>query len=88
MNTDENNSISNKHTIEGVVVKKSGDKTVSVEVVRTVRHAIYNKGMKRTKRYLAHDPNNTVAVGDKVTIRESRPLSRRKRFVVITSTKA
>jgi small subunit ribosomal protein S17 len=72
-----------KRELEGVVVRKSGTKTVAVEVVRVIAHALYGKRIKRTKRYLAHDEADTVAVGDTVVIRESRPLSARKRWVVI-----
>ncbi len=74
---------SRKRELEGVVVRKSGTKTVAVEVVRVIAHALYGKRIKRTKRYLAHDEADTVAVGDTVVIRESRPLSARKRWVVI-----
>lgn len=71
------------HTQTGTVVRKSGDKTVAVEVVRTVRHALYKKSMKRTKTYLVHDEENKASVGDTVTIRETRPRSRKKRWVLI-----
>ena len=70
--------------LEGVVVRKSGIKTVAVEVVRVIPHGLYDKRVKRTKRYLVHDESDTVEVGSKVTIRESRPLSARKRWVVIS----
>ena len=68
----------------GVVVRKSGIKTVAVEVVRVIPHGLYDKRIKRTKRYLAHDATDSVAVGSHVKIRESRPLSARKRWVVIS----
>jgi small subunit ribosomal protein S17 len=83
---DTNNTTGKRH-VEGVVVRRSGDKTVAVETVRALRHPVYKKTMKSTKRYLAHDPNNTASVGDRVVIQESRPLSRRKRWVVVTSDK-
>lgn len=72
-----------KRELEGVVVKKSGIKTVAVEIVRVIAHPIYGKRIKRTKRYLAHDTTDAVAVGDTVTIQESRPLSARKRWIVL-----
>lgn len=70
--------------LEGLVVRKSGIKTIAVEVVRVIPHGLYDKRVKRTKRYLAHDETDSVAVGSKVKIRESRPLSARKRWTVVT----
>ncbi len=58
--------------------------TVTVAVTRYVKHPKYQKYAKRTKKYLAHNPGNTVAVGDAVSIRESRPISKTKRFVVVS----
>lgn len=70
-------------TFTGTVVRKSGDKTVAVEV-RTVRqHPRYHKTVKRAKKFLAHDPKNAATVGQVVQIREVRPLSKRKRWLVI-----
>ena len=68
---------------QGVVVSDKTDKTVLVEVRRLHRHPLYGKVMRRTKRYLAHDESNQCQVGDRVLIRESRPLSRRKRWRVV-----
>ncbi|MGD9649612.1 MAG: 30S ribosomal protein S17 [Dongiaceae bacterium] len=73
-----------KRILQGVVVKKSGDKTVSVYVERRVTHPMYKKIITRSKKYLAHDESNKVAVGDKVRIQECRPLSARKRFTVLS----
>lgn len=73
-----------KRTVTGVAVSRSGDKTVAIQVVRTLRHPLYGKSIKRTKKYLAHDEKNEVVVGDTVTIQESRPLSARKRWIVIS----
>jgi len=70
-----------KHMV-GVVVGDKMDKTVMVEVARTVRHRLYGKVLRRTKKYMAHDEGNTCQVGDRVEIIESRPLSRRKRWAV------
>lgn len=69
--------------LTGVVLRKSGSKTVSVEVSRVIRHPVYRKSLKRTKRYLAHDESEKCVVGETVTIREGRPLSRRKRWTVV-----
>ena len=72
-----------KRELAGVVVKKSGSKTVAVEIVRVIAHPLYGKRIKRTKRYLAHDVSDALSVGDNVTIQESRPLSARKRWIVL-----
>jgi len=71
---------SHKREIQGVVVKKSGDKTVSVLVERRVLHPRYHKTVRRFKKYLIHDERNEVNVGDTVSALECRPLSKTKSF--------
>jgi len=66
----------------GRVTSDKMDKTVVVEIERLQSHRLYGKVVKRTKRYLAHDEKNTCRIGDLVRIVESRPLSRRKHWVV------
>lgn len=66
----------------GRVTSDKMNKTVVVEVERLQRHPLYGKVVKRTKKYMAHDEANTCHIGDLVRIVESRPLSRRKRWVV------
>ncbi|MEN8146869.1 MAG: 30S ribosomal protein S17 [Campylobacterota bacterium] len=66
--------------IQGVVVKISGDKTASMLVERRVMHPRYHKVVKRFKKYLIHDENNTLKVGDQVIAVECRPLSKTKSF--------
>ena len=56
--------------------------TVTVMVERYVKHPKYKKFMKLNKKFLVHNPGNTLKVGEKVTIRETRPISKHKRFVV------
>ncbi|MBX3503006.1 MAG: 30S ribosomal protein S17 [Alphaproteobacteria bacterium] len=73
-----------KRILEGVVVSDKMDKTVVVEVERRVQHPVYKKFIRRSKRYHAHDESNTVKTGTTVRIIESRPLSKTKRWVVIT----
>lgn len=73
-----------RRLLNGVVVAKSGLKTVAVEVTSIQRHPLYDKKITRSKRYLAHDESNVVVVGQKVTIEETRPLSARKRWLVVT----
>lgn len=72
-----------RRIMKGVAVRRSGDKTVAVAVSRVVRHPLYRKRRTLTVTHLAHDAQNEVQVGDHVTIQESRPLSARKRWVVI-----
>jgi small subunit ribosomal protein S17 len=71
-----------KAELTGTVVSDKMEKTVSVAVERKVRHEVYGKSQKRTSTFLAHNENNEAKVGDTVSIAESRPLSRRKRWVV------
>ena len=59
--------------------------TAKVAVARYVQHPKYKKFIKQVKIYLVHDPKNTASVGDKVVIRETRPISKRKNFVIETN---
>ncbi len=68
--------------IKGTVVKKTGDKTVTVLVERKVTHPRYHKIVKRFKKYLVHDEANEANVGDKLTAVECRPLSKNKSFTL------
>ena len=72
-----------KRVMQGRALRDAKDKTVSVLVERSVRHPLYQKFMKRSEKYLAHDENNVSKEGDIVRIREARPISKRKRFVVV-----
>jgi small subunit ribosomal protein S17 len=67
-------------TLRGVVLSNKMAKTITVEVIRTVRHAKYNKFLKKRARYYAHDEGSEAGIGDTVVIVESRPLSRLKRW--------
>lgn len=67
-----------KKTQTGVVVSDKMDKTVVVKVDRIVKHPVYNKYIKRSAKYKAHDEENQCKVGDRVQIIESRPLSKEK----------
>ncbi len=69
-------------TFEGVVVKSAMKDTVTVLVERYVKHPKYKKYMRYSKKFLVHDPGNTAQVGEKVTIKETRPISKRKRFIL------
>ena len=72
-----------KRILSGKVVKKSGDKTVSVLVTRQTTHPIYKKIIRVSKKYLAHDAEDTIAVGENVKIQETKPLSKNKSWEVI-----
>ncbi len=72
-----------RRVLQGVVVSDKADKTVTVLVERRVMHPIYKKFIKRSKRYHAHDENNSCAIGDKVRIRECRPISKTKSWEVV-----
>ncbi len=67
-------------TLRGVVLSSKMAKTITVEVVRTVKHPKYNKFLKKRARYYAHDERNEAGAGDQVVIIESRPLSKLKRW--------
>lgn len=69
-------------TFRGTVVKTAMKDTATVAVSRYVKHPKYKKYQVRTKKFLVHDPGNTVKVGDEVTIVASRPISKRKSFVI------
>ncbi len=71
-----------RRKLVGIVVSDKMDKTVVVRVDRRYRHPLYKKVVRSSKKYMAHDENNECRIGDVVRIEESRPLSRRKRWVV------
>jgi small subunit ribosomal protein S17 len=73
-----------KRVLQGVVVSDAGDKTVIVRVERRVMHPVYKKFITRSKKYAAHDEENRFKTGETVRIQESRPISKRKRWVVLT----
>jgi len=64
----------------GVVVSNNMDKSIVVKVERKIKHPIYKKTIKRSKKFVTHDENNECKIGDLVEIAECRPLSKRKRF--------
>ena len=72
-----------KRILSGKVVKKSGDKTVSVLVTRQTTHPIYKKIIRVSKKYLAHDADNSIALGENVKIQETKPLSKSKSWEII-----
>jgi len=73
----------NPKILKGVVVSDKMDKTVVVLVNSFVKHPKYKKYMKMSKKYKAHDPEKKYKVGDKITIEETRPISKDKHFKVM-----
>lgn len=67
----------------GHVISQSMDKSIVVAVDRLVEHPLYGKTIRRTSKFMAHDEQNECSVGDQVRISSSRPLSKRKRWVVL-----
>jgi small subunit ribosomal protein S17 len=72
-----------KRVLQGVVVSDACDKTVIVRVERRVMHPVYKKFITHSKKYAAHDEHNKFHAGDTVQIEESRPISKRKHWVVL-----
>jgi small subunit ribosomal protein S17 len=75
---------SNPRLLTGVVISDKADKTITVKVERKVRHPLYGKIMKRTTKVHAHDENNAASSGDIVTVKECRPISKSKTWVLVT----
>lgn len=77
-----------RRILQGRVVSDKADKTVTVLVERRVKHPLYKKFVKSSKRYAAHDADNRFKVGDFVKIRECAPHSKRKRWEVLLESEA
>ena len=75
-------SLENKMTRNGIVVSNKADKTVVVKVERKFQHPLYHRTVKQTAKFMAHDETNACSIGDVVKIEETRPLSKRKRWIV------
>lgn len=74
---------SNKRVLLGKVESNKANKTIVVSIQRQVAHPIYKKYYKKTKTVMAHDENNDCRIGDKVKVRECRPLSALKRWELV-----
>ncbi len=72
-----------KRVLQGTVVSNKPDKTIIVRVERRFMHPIYKKYIRASKKYAAHDENNQFKEGDLVRIQECRPISKRKRWIVL-----
>ena len=71
-----------KRRLDGTVVTNKNDKTIVVNVVRKFKHKTYNKFVSQSKKYHAHDEKNQAQIGDRVTIIESRPYSKKKTWML------
>tara|TARA_B100000965_G_C19386000_1_gene666782 strand:+ start:248 stop:505 length:258 start_codon:yes stop_codon:yes gene_type:complete len=74
-----------KRILSGTVVSSNTNKTIVVKVTRRVKHKLYKKIISQSKKYHAHDEDNTFKVGDNVKIIESKPISKLKSWIVINN---
>jgi small subunit ribosomal protein S17 len=79
----ETEKVAHRKSRVGVVTSNSMDKSITVLIERKLRHPIYGKFVKKSKKFMAHDENNECNQGDLVRIEETRPLSKRKRFTLV-----
>ena len=79
----QSNSRANRKERMGVVVSDKMDKTITVQVDRVMRHPVYNKNVKKSTRFKAHDEKNVAKTGDIVRIQETRPISKTKRWRLV-----
>lgn len=84
MSTTETQKNTESKTLSGVVVSDKMTDTIVVEVTRYSKHPKYGKFIKTNKKYKAHDAGNTKKIGEKVTIKECRPMSKTKSFIVVS----
>ena len=76
-------STTNPRVLSGVVTSDKADKTITVRIERKVKHPLYGKVMKRATKVHAHDENNSASIGDVVTVKECRPFSKNKTWVLV-----
>ncbi|WP_208541788.1 30S ribosomal protein S17 [Bartonella capreoli] len=72
-----------KRILQGVGVSDKSDKTVVVKLERRYSHPLLKKTVRQSKKYKAHDENNQFKIGDQISIQESRPISKDKRWIVV-----
>ena len=75
-----------KRVLSGIVISSKSNKTITVNVTRRIKHKLYKKIIRQTKKYHAHDENNEFNVGDVVSIIESKPISKLKKWKAIPNT--
>ena len=74
----------NPRVLTGVVTSNKADKTITVKIERKVKHPLYGKVVKRASKVHAHDENNSASIGDIVSVKECRPISKTKTWVLVT----
>ena len=74
-----------KRILSGVVISSNSNKTITVSVTRRIKHKLYKKIIRQSKKYHAHDEKNEFGIGDTVSIIESKPISKLKKWKVISS---
>ena len=74
-----------KRILTGIIVSSNANKTITVDVTRRIKHKLYKKIIRQTKKYHVHDENNEYNIGDTVSIIESKPISKLKRWKVLSS---
>ena len=76
-----------KRILSGIVVSSNSNKTITVDVTRRIKHKLYKKIIRQNKKYHVHDENNEFNVGDTVSIIESKPISKLKKWIVMSNSK-
>ena len=74
----------NPRILTGVVTSNKADKTITVKIERKVKHPLYGKVVKRASKAHAHDENNSASIGDIVSVKECRPISKTKTWVLVS----
>ena len=74
----------NPRILTGVVTSNKSDKTITVKIERKVKHPLYGKVVKRASKVHAHDENNSASIGDIVSVKECRPISKTKTWVLVS----
>jgi len=80
---DNKNNTKNKKQLIGEVIESKMEKTAVVKVVRRFPHPVYKKFVSKSKKYYVHDPEGVCSTGDVVRILESKPISKKKRWVIL-----
>ena len=75
----------NPRILTGIVTSDKADKTITVKVERKVKHPLYGKVVKRATKVHAHDEENVASIGDIVSVKECRPISKKKTWVLVTN---
>ena len=74
----------NPRILTGVVTSNKADKTITVKIERKVKHPLYGRVVKRASKVHAHDENNSASIGDIVSVKECRPISKTKTWVLVS----